>query len=131
MEILSGQHIPRPNNSEKGEVIDPYVEVKVRGHLDDFSNENNRHETKTVRNNGFSPSWREKFELYLTAPELAFLELKVKDHSHSNKDLHLGSFAARVEDMQEGYRRAYLVDYAGKQLKPASLFLRIEKKFEK
>jgi len=132
VEILSGQHIPRPNNSENGEVIDPYVEVKVRGHLDDFSNENNRHqETKTVRNNGFSPSWREKFEFYLTAPELAFLELKVKDHSHSNKDLHLGSFAARVEDMQEGYRRAYLVDYAGKQLKPASLFLRIEKKFEK
>ena len=57
--------------------------------------------------------------------------VQVKDHSHSNKDLHLGSFAARVEDMQEGYRRAYLVDYTGKQLKPASLFLRIEKKFEK
>ena len=54
--------------------------------------------------------------------------MQVKDHSHSNKDLHLGSFAARVEDMQEGYRRAYLVDTAGKQLKPASLFLRIEKK---
>ena len=54
--------------------------------------------------------------------------MQVKDHS---TDLHLGSFVARVEDMQEGYRRAYLVDYAGKQLKPASLFLRIEKKFEK
>ena len=79
VEILSGQHIPRPNNSEKGEVIDPYVEVKVRGHQDDFSNENNRHETQPVRNNGFSPSWREKFEFYLTAPEIAFLEFKVRD----------------------------------------------------
>ena len=28
-----------------------------------------------------------------------------------------------------GYRRAYLEDYAGRQLKPASLFLRFEKKY--
>ena len=77
VEILSGQHIPRPNNSEKGEVIDPYVEVKVRGHLEDFSNEKNKGETKPVRNNGFSPSWGETFEFYLTVPEVAFLEFKV------------------------------------------------------
>ena len=31
VEIVSGQHIPRPNNSEDGEVIDPYIEVS-RGH---------------------------------------------------------------------------------------------------
>ena len=59
------------------------------------------------------------------------VELKVKDHSHSGKDHHLGSFAVRVADMQQGYRRAYLQDYTGKVLKPASLFLRIEKKFQK
>ena len=64
-------------------------------------------------------------------PELALVELKVKDHSHSGKDHHLGSFAVRVADMQQGYRRAYLQDYTGKVLKPASLFLRIEKKFQK
>ena len=86
MEILSGQHIPRPNNSEKGEVIDPYVEVKVRGHLDDYSNESNRHETKPVRNNGFSPSWREKFEFYLTAPEIAFLEFKVRSERERERE---------------------------------------------
>jgi len=130
VEILSGQHIPRPNNSEGGEVIDPYVEVRIRGHQEDFERPSNQHVTKHVHNNGFSPSWRETFEFWLTAPELAFLDIKVKDHSKSNKDHHLGSFAARVQDIQEGYRRAYLEDYAGKQLKPASLFLRIEKKFK-
>ena len=86
VEILSGQHIPRPNNSEKGEVIDPYVEVKVRGHLDDFSNESNRRETQPVRNNGFSPSWREKFQFYLTAPELAFIEFKVRHQSKESRE---------------------------------------------
>ena len=37
VEILSGQNIPKPNNSQKGEVIDPYVVVTIRGsvvHLD-------------------------------------------------------------------------------------------------
>ena len=29
VEILSGQHIPRPQGVEEGEVIDPYVEVIV------------------------------------------------------------------------------------------------------
>ena len=42
----------------------------------------------------------------------------------------MGSYAVRVENMQEGYRRAYLQDYSGRLLKPASLFLRIEKKYK-
>ena len=28
VEILSGQHIPRPHGVDEGEVIDPYVEVE-------------------------------------------------------------------------------------------------------
>ena len=27
LEIVSGQHIPKPQGAEEGEVIDPYVEV--------------------------------------------------------------------------------------------------------
>lgn len=33
--VVSGQHIPRPDGREDGEVIDPYVKVKIRGHPDD------------------------------------------------------------------------------------------------
>jgi len=88
---------------------------------------NNKKETDHVKNNGFNPTWRETFQFDITFPELAILDLKVKDHSHSGKDYHLGSFAARVTDLQEGYRRAYLEDYGGRLLKPASLFLKIQK----
>ena len=55
---------------------------------------------------------------------------KVRDDSFTGKDRHLGSYAVRVDNMQEGYRRAYLQDYSGRLLKPASLFLRIEKKYK-
>ena len=33
--IVSGQHIPRPDGRLEGEVIDPYVKVRIRGHPDD------------------------------------------------------------------------------------------------
>ena len=91
VEILSGQHIPRPNNSQAGEVIDPYVEVRIRGHQDDYDYPGNKQETKSVRNNGFSPSWREKFEFYLTAPEVAFLDLKVRLAHNTSQMIKLSS----------------------------------------
>jgi len=130
LDILSGQHIPRPSGNEEGEVIDPYVEVKIRGHEDDFGDSNNHVATEAVRNNGFNPSWRQSFQFNIKLPDLAILDLKVKDHSRSGKDHHLGSFAARVADLQEGYRRAYLVDYAGRELKPASLFIKVRKEWQ-
>ena len=77
LEILSGQHIPRPQGDEDGEIIDPYVEVKIRGHQDDFNNPDNKQETEAVRNNGFNPTWRKKFTFTINLPDLAFLELKV------------------------------------------------------
>ena len=77
VEILSGQNIPRPNNSQKGDAIDPYVVVTIRGHEED-RRENQRYSTRPVSNNGFSPVWREKMDFRLKAPELAFIEFKVR-----------------------------------------------------
>ena len=79
LDILSGQNIPRPNNSQKGEVIDPYVVVKIRGHQED-TRENKKYSSKPVRNNGFNPVWAERVEFFLAAPELAFIEFKVRQN---------------------------------------------------
>jgi len=132
IEVLSGQHLPRSKGTEfdvDKDIIDPYVEVRIRGHPDDF-NEHPKVETQYVRNNGFNPSWRESFTFNLKVPELAIIEFKVKDHSKTGKDEHLGSCAARVVDLQQGYRRAYLSDYTGKDLKPAALFLKVKKHWQ-
>ena len=91
-------------------MIDPYVEVRIRGHEDDFGREENKKETKPVnsrlctehcrccckvfstelyvevRNNGFNPTWGETFQLVVSVPDLAILELKVRrSHSHQFK----------------------------------------------
>ena len=67
---------------------------------------------------GFNPTWRQTFTFTIAVPELAILELKVtlkprnlciipilcqvKDQSKKGRDEHLGSFAARVVDIQQG-----------------------------
>jgi phosphatidylinositol phospholipase C delta len=46
--IISGQHIPKANQNLEGEVVDPYVVVKIVGHPEDAQ----KLKTDVVRNNG-------------------------------------------------------------------------------
>ena len=48
LSIISGQHIPKPNQSKDGKVVDPYVKVKVYGHTCDKYT----FKTNFVKNNG-------------------------------------------------------------------------------
>ena len=65
-QIISGQQIPKPNLSTKGEVVDPYVKVRVCGLDCDDHNivTNNKYVTKTINNNGF------RYVFYPSQPEL-------------------------------------------------------------
>lgn len=124
--MLSGQHIPRPSGGKSGDIIDPYVKLRIRGHPDDTHSEN-KSKTEHVRNNGFNPVWKSgNFEFYVRVPQLALLEVKVKDHSNTGKDQDVASFCCRVKMLQEGYRRVPLEDASGKNLSPASLLMRIK-----
>ena len=145
--VISGQHLPRPDGESDGEVIDPYVKVRIRGHPDD-ENSNNKRKTEHVKNNGFHPVWDAGyFKFHVKVPQVAFIEFKVKDHSRSGSDKDIGSHVCPVEALQEGclntslflahfkknisrffslgYRRVYLEDYSGKRLTPASLLVKI------
>ena len=53
--VLSGQQLPKPGGAQKGEIIDPYVILRINGHPDDFA----EYKTKTVTDNGFNPIWNE------------------------------------------------------------------------
>lgn len=121
--VLSGMHIPRPDGSLEGEVIDPYVKVRIRGHPDEKPN---KRKTRPVENNGFNPVWNEKFELNVRLPTLAFLEFRVKDHSKSGSDKDIGAYCCPFNLVQPGYRRVNLKSYSGRELTPASLLVHIE-----
>jgi len=124
--IISGHLIPKPLEDDlHTEVVDPFVNVKIRGHQDDETPGNNR-TTEPVYDNGFHPTWNFECELKVTVPELAILDLTVKDEDAIGSE-YLGSAAIPVPLIPEGYRRAHLVDYAGNKLNPASLLIRVQK----
>ena len=97
--VVSGQHLPRPDGSLEGEVIDPYVKVKIRGHPDD---KGNKGRTQHVDDNGFNPIWKETFNFNVKVPSLAFLEFRVKDHSKTGKDYDIGAFSCPLNMVQLG-----------------------------
>lgn len=101
-QILSGQHIPRPDYEVAGDVIDPYVKVRIRGHTVDQTYLN-KGKTEHIHNNGFNPVWKSAcFEFVVRIPLLAFLEIRVKDHSKSGKDESLASYCVPLRMVQEG-----------------------------
>ncbi|XP_077500323.1 1-phosphatidylinositol 4,5-bisphosphate phosphodiesterase delta-1-like isoform X4 [Amblyomma americanum] len=121
LRIISGQQLPKPLESTDGEIVDPYVVVKVCGHPLD----NQKVKTRFVRNNGFNPTWEEKFELPVHVPELAILVFTVKDESRTGKNMKLAKYAIPLDAVREGYRHVRLYNNAFISLVPASIFVHV------
>ena len=92
----------RPNGATGGEVIDPYVSVRLHGHESDV-HKGTQFNTEVVNNNGFNPVWKNARTTFtILVPELAMLEIKVKDQDHGQPNEHIGSFASPVKYLKNG-----------------------------
>jgi len=126
--LISGHHLPKIAGKIKGNVIQPYVKIKIRGHLVDES----EYVTEVVPKNGFNPIWESCTEFKLVYPELTFIELQVKTRpkdsdvdSKSCDDPLIGHLILPYTLLRQGYRHAYLEDEMGHRLTPACLFLHV------
>jgi len=109
LQILSAQHLPKPEGELKGEVIDPYVQIEVKGHsTDSFAGK-----TKTITDNGFNPVFGEVFRIPLAFPELAMIRFAVYDHDLANADDFIAQSAMRVQNIRTGLRRVNLFSDRG------------------
>ncbi|XP_046367944.1 1-phosphatidylinositol 4,5-bisphosphate phosphodiesterase eta-2-like isoform X2 [Haliotis rufescens] len=108
--IISGYQIPKPKDSEKGEIIDPFVKIELHGVHSDLK----EYRTKTINNNGFNPRWHEAFTFNIRVPELAMLRFVVKDEDRG-KDDFIGYYSLPFTSLQEGYRHFPLFDKHGDQ----------------
>lgn len=117
--ILSGQHLPP--SEKKGDIVDPYVQVKVRGHPDDKQ----KQRTKTVKNNGFNPTWGEILELRIKVAPVALVYFSVRDESSLARDAVLALACIPLRSLQTGYRHVHLTDITGKSLSPSALFVKV------
>ena len=102
--IISGQHIPKGN---KDGITAPYVKINILGHYDE---KETRQLTTVVSKNGFNPFWNETFHFFIKAPDLAFLQLTVKDKQNlgvklrekTTSDPDLGSFVCPINLLHQG-----------------------------
>jgi len=121
IQIISGQHLPKPGQKREGEIVDPYVEVEVYGHPTDSQ----KQKTKFIKNNGFNPVWEEVLEFVVNFPKLAFLYFVVKDQENFGTDEELAQYMILLTSVNEGYRHVHLLDENGQRLVSSSLFIHV------
>ncbi|XP_029975668.1 1-phosphatidylinositol 4,5-bisphosphate phosphodiesterase eta-2a isoform X2 [Salarias fasciatus] len=118
LKIISGQQLPKPRDSmlgDRGEIIDPFVEVEVIGLPVDCCKE----QTRVVDDNGFNPMWEETLVFTVHMPELALVRFLVWDHDPIGQDF-IGQRTIAFNSMMPGYRHVYL-----EGMEEASIFVHV------
>ncbi|XP_056278301.1 1-phosphatidylinositol 4,5-bisphosphate phosphodiesterase eta-2a isoform X1 [Pseudoliparis swirei] len=118
LKIISGQQLPKPKDSmlgDRGEIIDPFVEVEVIGLPVDCCKE----QTRVVDDNGFNPMWEETLVFTVHMPELALVRFLVWDHDPIGQDF-IGQRTLAFNSMIPGYRHVYL-----EGMEEASIFVHV------
>uniref|UniRef100_A0A8C6T3G7 Phosphoinositide phospholipase C n=1 Tax=Neogobius melanostomus TaxID=47308 RepID=A0A8C6T3G7_9GOBI len=118
LKIISGQQLPKPPDSmlgDRGEIIDPFVEVEIIGLPVDCCKE----QTRVVDDNGFNPVWEETLSFTLHMPEMALVRFLVWDHDPIGRDF-IGTRTVAFCSLMPGYRHVYL-----EGLTEASIFVHV------
>ncbi|XP_061697409.1 1-phosphatidylinositol 4,5-bisphosphate phosphodiesterase eta-2a [Syngnathoides biaculeatus] len=118
LKIISGQQLPKPKDSmlgDRGEIIDPFVEVEIIGLPVDCTKE----QTRVVDDNGFNPMWEETLVFTVHMPELTLVRFLVWDHDPIGQDF-IGQRTIAFNSMMPGYRHVYL-----EGMEEASIFVHV------
>ncbi|XP_013875782.1 1-phosphatidylinositol 4,5-bisphosphate phosphodiesterase eta-2a isoform X2 [Austrofundulus limnaeus] len=118
LKIISGQQLPKPKDSmlgDRGEIIDPFVEVEIIGLPVDCCKE----QTRVVDDNGFNPMWEETLVFTVHMPELALVRFLVWEHDPIGQDF-IGQRTIAFSSMMPGYRHVYL-----EGMEEASIFVHV------
>ncbi|XP_044146566.1 1-phosphatidylinositol 4,5-bisphosphate phosphodiesterase eta-1 [Bufo gargarizans] len=118
LKVVSGQQLPKPPDSmlgDRGEIIDPFVEVEIIGLPVDCCKE----QTRVVDDNGFNPVWEETLTFTVHMPEIALVRFLVWDHDPIGRDF-VGQRTVAFSSLMPGYRHVYL-----EGLTEASIFVHV------
>ncbi|KAM6980703.1 1-phosphatidylinositol 4,5-bisphosphate phosphodiesterase eta-2 [Aplochiton taeniatus] len=106
LKIISGQQLPKPKDSimgDRGEIIDPFVEVEIVGLPVDCA----KQQTRVVDDNGFNPMWEETLVFTVQMPQIALVRFEVWDQESIGRDF-IGQRTIAFTSMMPGYRHVYL-----------------------
>ncbi|XP_040842343.1 1-phosphatidylinositol 4,5-bisphosphate phosphodiesterase delta-4 isoform X2 [Ochotona curzoniae] len=121
VQVISGQQLPKVNETKEKSIVDPFVKVEIFGVRPDTT----RQETNYVENNGFNPYWGQTLCFRILVPELAMVRFVVKDYNWKSRHDFIGQYTLPWSCMQQGYRHIHLLSKDGTSIRPASIFVYI------
>jgi phosphatidylinositol phospholipase C, delta len=122
--VMLGSQIPKPANAVRGEVVDPYVTVRLFGAGEDSRQA--KVKTPVVNDNGFSPSWNTKGSFITKTPELAVIAFDIFDKDLDADD-HLCTCYLPVASIRNGYRALSLrVASSGERLPHSTILVHFQ-----
>ncbi|CAK7898184.1 1-phosphatidylinositol 4,5-bisphosphate phosphodiesterase 1 [[Candida] anglica] len=123
IEIISAHQLPKPKDA----AINPFVSFEIIGaNSVQWGDSNATKRSEAVVENGFNPTWNQKFSGIITAAnDLVFVRFSV--NSEDGNEVHpIGIVISRLSDLKRGYRYLPVTDISGEELIYSHLFLRIE-----
>jgi len=121
VKILSGWQLPKVSMTMKGEVIDPYLNIKLIG----IDGDNAHYKTKVVNNNGFHPIWDEEVKFRVQRRDLAILLIQVYDEDKLSKNDFVAFASFPVTAIRNGYRSVQLYNSKFEEVVGSSLLIHI------
>nr|XP_045002929.1 1-phosphatidylinositol 4,5-bisphosphate phosphodiesterase delta-4 isoform X2 [Jaculus jaculus] len=121
VQVISGQQLPKVDDTKEKSIVDPLVKVQIFGIPADTAQQ----ETNYVENNGFNPHWGKTLCFRVLVPELAILRFVVKDYDWKSRNDFIGQYTLPLTCMKQGYRHVHLLSRDGTSLHPASIFVYI------
>jgi len=138
IKVLSGSCLPKPYGESVGEVIDPYVIVRVHdveksetmrksvlnqtdstGSGQDDKLETTERKTTSVRDNGFCPQWKDsEYFSFPVNSDVAMVEFIVMDSNRGFIDETMCQSAVPVSCLRQGYRSVQFYDQCSSQHGP-------------
>lgn len=126
--IISGQQLRPEKEEDIRDVVDPYVEVSIRGIPVDEKENSKVFKSKVVYNNGFNPRFDLQCQFKLACPENAFVIFKVFDEEIGIRDLKIGWNAVPYGCLRPGYRILPLMNSKLNTIMFSCLFCKVELK---
>lgn len=100
---------------------DFYVKFRLFGAPADYA----KKKTKVIEDD-WVPIWDQEFEFPLTVPELALLQIEVREYDMSEKDDFGGQTCLPVSELKCGIRSVQLCDKRGDKLPSARLLIKFQ-----
>uniref|UniRef100_A0A8C2MQ05 Phosphoinositide phospholipase C n=1 Tax=Cricetulus griseus TaxID=10029 RepID=A0A8C2MQ05_CRIGR len=98
VQVISGQRLPKVDNTKEKSIVDPLVKVELFGVPEDTRQQ----ETNYVENNGFNPYWGQTFCFRVQVPELAILRFVVKDYQWKSRNNFIGQYTLPWTCVKQG-----------------------------